>query len=99
MSHSHRRRPATVRDHPRSAGRRLLGATALVLGALVLAPWLAGHLTRWSLAPAVAALLALFPALYYWFRRAQGAPPRTAAALAVAYAALAAGLLWLWSTA
>jgi hypothetical protein len=87
-----------VRDRPQPVGRRLLGAAALVLGALVVAPWLAGRLTRWPLAPTLAAALALPPALYHWFRHVQGARPRAATTLAVAYAALAAGVLWFWST-
>jgi hypothetical protein len=44
----------------------------------------------------VAVLLALPPALYLWFRRAQQTPHRTALMLGIVYGALAAGVLWLW---
>jgi hypothetical protein len=99
MSHARRRRPsAAARDHSPPAGRRLIGAAALVLAALVLVPWLVGHLTRWPLGPTLAAAVTLPPALYHWFRHVQGARPRQAAALSVAYAVLAVLILWFWST-
>ena len=97
MSHSHRHRPHGARKGPPIAGRLLFGASALVLGAMVLAPWLAGRLSRQPLAPAVAVLVVLPPALYYWFRRVQRARPRVAVALALAYSALVAGVMWLWN--
>lgn len=97
MSHSHRHRPRAARGRPSATGGRLGGAAALVLLALLVAPWLAGHLSRSPRAPALAAFLTLSPALYYWFRGVQQATARTAVVLSVAYAALAAGVLWLWS--
>jgi hypothetical protein len=99
MSHAHRRRPsAAARDRSQPMGRRLIGAAALVLAALVLVPWLVGRLTRWPLGPTLAAGIALPPALYHWFRHVQGARPRQAAALSVAYAVLAVVILWFLGT-
>jgi len=97
MSHSHRHRSRAARERPPIAGGLVFGAAALVLAALVLAPWLANRLSTWPLAPAAAALVALPPALYYWFRRVQRVRPRVAVALAVTYAAVVAGVLWAWN--
>ena len=73
---------------------RALVAAALVVAALLLAPWLAGQRTPWGPARAVAVLAALPPALYHWFRAVQRLRPRTAAVLAIAYGILAAGIAW-----
>jgi hypothetical protein len=97
MSNSRRRRARAARERPAIAGRLLVGAGALLLAALVLAPWLAGRLSRRPYAPAVAAFVALVPAAYFWFRRVQQTRPRVALALALAYATLAAGVLWVWN--
>jgi hypothetical protein len=97
MSHSSQRRRAAEQDHFRRSGALMLGASALVLAAVVVAPWLASRLTRWPLAPVVVVALALPPAVYFWFRRVQRTRPRTATLAAVGYGVLAAGVLWLWS--
>ena len=96
MSHSHRHHPPrhATRAERRAAGRQVAGAAVLVLAALLLAPWLAGRITPWRPAPAVAIFVTLAPALYVWFRRVQQTRPRTAAVLALVYAALAALILW-----
>lgn len=98
MSQSHPRRPRAARAaaRARASGSLLAGAGALVLAALVLPPWLASRLTDRPYAPALAVLVALPPALYLWFRRAQQAARPTAATMALLYAALAAAVLWLW---
>jgi hypothetical protein len=72
--------------------RRAAAIGALVVAALLLAPWLARRVTEWSPAPAVAVLVALPPALYAWFRLVQRVRPRAAAVLAIAYGLLAAGI-------
>ncbi len=94
MSHSHRRRPRAAADAARLPASRVAGAAALIVAALLLAPWLAGRASRWPLAPALAALVAVPPALYYWFRSVQRTRQRPAATLAVAYGVLAALVLW-----
>jgi hypothetical protein len=95
MSQAHPR-PGARHASPRASGATLAVAGALVLVALIVAPWLAGRASAWPYAPAVAVLLALPPALYLWFRRAQQTPHRTALTLGLVYGALAAGALWLW---
>jgi hypothetical protein len=97
MSQAHPR-PGTRPENPRASGATLATAGALVLAALIVAPWIAGRASTWPHAPAVAVLLALPPALYWWFRRAQMTPHRTAVTLGLVYGALAAGALWLWNT-
>jgi hypothetical protein len=74
--------------------QRVLVAGALVVAALLLAPWLAGRVSAWAPARALAVLVALPPALYHWFRSVQRVRPRTAAVLAIAYGILAAGIAW-----
>ena len=98
MRNSARRGSSRSRRHQRS-GRTLAGAAALVLAGLVLVPWLAALLVPWPPAPALAAFLALGPALYVWFRRVQQTPRRTAAGLAIVQAAVVGGVLWLWRAA
>jgi drug/metabolite transporter (DMT)-like permease len=95
MSNSQRRRARAAADDRRLPAYRVAGAAVLVVATLLIAPWIAGRLTPWPYAPALAALVALPPALYYWFRAVQRAKPRAAAALAAAYALLAALVLWL----
>ena len=97
MSNSRRHRARAARERPPIAGGLLLGAGALLLAALVLAPWLAGRYSRRPYAPAAAVFVALTPAAYFWFRRVQRTRPRVALALALAYAALAACVLWVWN--
>ena len=99
MSQSHPRRPraAARAARTRATGSLLAGMGAIVLAALVLPPWLASRLSDRPHAPALAVAVALPPALYLWFRRAQQASRSTAATMAVLYAALAAGVLWLWA--
>jgi hypothetical protein len=97
VSNSRRRMTRAARQRPAIAGSLLVGAGALLLAALVLAPWLAGRLSRRPYAPAVAVFVALVPAAYFWFRRVQRAKPQVALGLALAYAALAAGVLWVWN--
>lgn len=103
MSQSHPRNSraarASARAGARSAsGARLAGIGALVVVALVGVPWLARRLTDWPPAPAVATFVALAAALYAWFRGAQQTRGRTAVILALVYAAIAAGVLWLWQS-
>jgi len=97
MSHSHPRpSPAGLRRPPQS-GARIAGAAGLVVAALVAAPWLARRLTGWPAAPALAAFVALTCSLYVWFRQVQQTSQRAAVGLSLAYAALAAGAIWLWT--
>lgn len=96
MSRSSHVRRAAEQERMRRSGTLMLGASALVLAACVLAPWLATRLTHWPLAPVVVVALALPPAVYFWFRRVQHTRPRTATLAAVGYGVLAAGVLWLW---
>lgn len=96
MSQSHPR-PSQARTAPRRPSGALLAAmAALVVVALIGAPWLALRLTSWPHAAAAGAFVALVPALYAWFRLGQQARRGTAVLLALAYAAVAAGLLWFW---
>ena len=99
MSHSSQRRRAAEQTRFRRSGALMLGASALVIVACLVAPWLASRLSRWPLAPVVVVALALPPAVYFWFRRVQHTRPRTATVAAVGYGALAAGAIWLWSLA
>ena len=96
MSQAHRRR---ARAGDEAAARlpayRVVGAAALVIAALLVVPWLAGLAVRSPYAPAVAALVAVPLALYYWFRTVHRTKQRPAATLAVAYGLLAAVVLWL----
>jgi FtsH-binding integral membrane protein len=96
MSHSRRYDPQAARQQRPVAGHVVFAAGALVFAALVLAPWAAGRLARSPLAPAAAAFVTLVAALYFWFRRVQRTRARVAAALALAYAALAGAVLWVW---
>ena len=95
MSQAHPR-PGARHANPRASGATLAAAGALVLVALIVVPWLAGRVSAWPYAPALAVLLALPPAIYLWFRRAQQTPHRTALTLGLVYGALAAAALWLW---
>jgi len=96
MPRSRHYRRSAEEERLRRSGTLMLGASALVLAACVLAPWLAARLTRWPLAPVVVVALALPPAVYFWFRRVQRTRPRVATLAAVGYGVLAAGVLWLW---
>jgi hypothetical protein len=95
MSQAHPR-PGTRHASPRASGATLAVAAGVVLVALIVVPWLAGRSSTWPYAPAVAVLLALPPALYLWFRRAQQTPHRTAVTMGLVYGVLAAAALWLW---
>lgn len=96
MSQASQRRRAAEQERYRRSGTLMLVASALVLVALVLVPWLASRLVAWPLAPVLAVVLALPPAVYFWFRRVQRTSPRTATIAAVGYTALAAVAIWLW---
>ena len=96
MSQTHPR-PSHVRRTTRSAS----GGTLAMLGLIVIvtavaAPWIAGHLSTWRYAPVAALLILLVPVLYLWFRVGQQAKRGVAALTALAYAALAAAILWIW---
>jgi drug/metabolite transporter (DMT)-like permease len=95
MSHAQRRRARAGDAAARLPAYRVAGAAVLVVAALLFAPWLAGRLTVWPYAPALAGLVAVPLALYYWFRTVQRTKPRAAASLAAAYGVLAALVLWL----
>lgn len=96
MSQSHPR-PSHARRETRSTSGSVLAALAiLVIATAVVAPWLAARLSPWPYAPAAAIFVALLPALYLWFRVGQRARSSVALVTAAAYAALAAGALWLW---
>jgi len=97
MSQSHPRPHRGARSAAaRASGSLLAAAGALVLAALLVPPWIAARVTGRPWAPAVTLLVFLPPALYFWFRRAQQTSRSTAATMAVVYAVLAAGVLWLW---
>jgi len=74
----------------------LAALALLVIAVAAAAPWAAGRIFAWPHAPVAATFVALLPALYLWFRVGQQARRGTALATAAAYAALAAGVLWLW---
>ncbi|HEU4628796.1 MAG TPA: hypothetical protein VFS08_03595 [Gemmatimonadaceae bacterium] len=96
MPHASQRRRAVAEERYRRSAALMLGASALVLAALVLVPWLAARLFAWPLAPVVAVVLALPPAVHFWFRRVQRTSRRTAMLAAAGYTALAAVVVWLW---
>jgi hypothetical protein len=96
MSQTHPR-PSHARRATRSASGGVLAALALlVIATAVAAPWIATRLSASPYAPVAATFVLLFPVLYLWFRVGQQAKRRTAILTALAYAALAAGILWIW---
>jgi hypothetical protein len=96
MSQTHPR-PTQAKRPTRSASGGVLASLALlVIATAIAAPWIATRLSSSPYAPVVATFVLLLPSLYLWFRVGQQSKPRTAALTALAYAALAAGILWLW---
>ena len=96
MSQTHPRPSHSRRETRNASGATLATLALLVIGVAIAAPWLARRVFAWPHAPVVAVFVALLPALYLWFRVGQRAKRGTALATAAAYAALAAGVLWLW---
>jgi hypothetical protein len=70
-SHARRHRGHDAAPPDGWVARRAVLAAALVVAALLLLPWLAWRATGWPPAPALAVLVALPGALYYWFRAVQ----------------------------
>ena len=96
MSQSHPK-PSQGRRTRRSVSGGVLAALAmLVIATAVAAPWIATRLSASPYAPSAATFVLLLPVLYLWFRVGQQAKRQTAALTALAYAALAAGILWIW---